>query len=122
MEIEEFIESYDGNQREVMQIIHNLMIEIPGIDPKIRFKVPFYYRKTWICYMNPIKSKAVELCFVRAKELEYSKKYLTFGKRVQVGGIMMTEPDKIDLPLIALIVEEALVLDESAPYTFKKKR
>lgn len=122
MEIEEFIESFDGNQREVMQIIHNMMIEIPGIDPKIRFKVPFYYRKTWVCYMNPIKTTAVELCFVRAKELDYSKKYLTFGKRVQVGGIMMTEPDKIDLPLISLIVEEALELDESTPYTFKKKR
>ncbi|PKL85427.1 MAG: hypothetical protein CVV22_07660 [Ignavibacteriae bacterium HGW-Ignavibacteriae-1] len=122
MEIEEFIESFDGNQREVIQIIHNLMIEIPGIDPKIRFKVPFYYRKTWVCYMNPIKGNAVELCFVRAKELDYSKKYLTFGKRVQVGGIMMTKPDKIDLPLIGLIVEEALALDESTPYTFKKKR
>jgi hypothetical protein len=122
MDVFDFISDYSGNQQKCMLLINNLISEIPGIQPKIRFKIPFYYRKTWICYLNPIKYHSVELCFVRAKELVHTKIYLQFGKRVQVGGIMLTTPEDIDIPLIRLILEEAVQLDETTPYTFKKKR
>ncbi len=122
MDVAEFIDTYSGNQHDCMLLLHDFISEIPGIQPKIRFKIPFYYRKTWICYLNPIKNHSVELCFVRAKEFEHSKIYLEFRDRVQVGGIMLTRPEDINFSLIKLIIEEALLLDETKPYTFKKTR
>jgi len=122
MNVSEFIDIYNGNQRDCMLLLHDLISEIPGIQPKIRFKIPFYYRKTWICYLNPIKNQSVELCFVRAKEFEHSKIHLEFRDRVQVGGIILTKPEDIDLTLIKMILEEAILLDETKPYTFKKTR
>lgn len=122
MKVLEYIDGFEGNQREILEIIHFAITDIPGIIPKIRFKIPFYYRKTWVCYLNPVKRNAVELCFVRGNELLHSKECLNFGKRVQVGGLLLTEPDKIDMPLIMAVVNEALELDEFVPYTFKKKK
>lgn len=67
--VENFIYQFEGQQREVLIFLHNLLLQEPKITTKIRFKIPFYYRKHWVCYLNPKKNGTVEFSFIRGNEL-----------------------------------------------------
>ncbi len=116
-----FIEERDGNQRTVMEFLHEHFIEL-GLQPKYRFKIPFYYQKTWVCYMNPIKNDGIELVYVRARELANTSGILDFKNRKMAAGISIYSVAEIPLELITDVTYEAMVLDAEVPYTFKKKK
>ncbi len=86
-EAENFIYQFEGNQREIMLYFHNLLTCDLGLEDKIRFKIPFYYRKSWICYLNPTKEKKIEFAFVRGNELSNSQGLLKNKGRKQVYSI-----------------------------------
>jgi hypothetical protein len=47
-----------------------------NLEDKIRFGIPFYFGRSWICYLNPIKNHKVELAFVRGNELSNIQKVI----------------------------------------------
>jgi len=67
--VNDFIYSYEGAQKDILLYFHQYLYEQLELSPKIRFKIPFYYNKSWICYLKPIKPNGIELAFTRGNKL-----------------------------------------------------
>jgi hypothetical protein len=117
----DFIERHQGEQRDILLALHELITGFPEVQGKIRFKVPFYDRKTWICYLSPLKTGGVELCFVRANELSNEQGLLDFKDRSQVAGITYAHVRDIQEAPLLEILQEAFLLDDEVPYASKRK-
>lgn len=118
----DYIESLDGEQRRIMLVLHQFLSTYPQVTCRIRYRVPFFYRKTWLCYLNPQKNGSVELCFVRANELSNENGLLDFKNRTQVAGVTYFHTGEIREEALAEVVQEALLLDETVPYSVKRPR
>lgn len=103
-----------------MTILHDLIMSCDRMSAKIKFRIPFYYQKSWVCYLNPTKNKGVELCFTRANELSNENNLLDFKNRKQVAGITYYDYSEIDESLIHEVLNEALILDDHVKYSNKK--
>ena len=117
----DYIYARDENVKEIMLQLHEHFIGI-GLQPKIRFGLPMYYQRTWLCYLNPKKTGGVELVFMRGRELSNAHGLLEARGRTQVTGVILRDPDKIPMAAIKESLEEALVLDETSPFQLKKKK
>jgi hypothetical protein len=122
MEVEDYIYDFEGSQKETMMYIHKLLTLEFNFISKLRFKIPFYYKKSWICYLNPLKNNSVEFAFVRGNELSNEQGILESKDRKQVMGIDLTELSKIPLKELKEIIQEAILLDEIVPYQSKRKK
>lgn len=120
-EVEGFIYNHDGTQRKIMLYIHKLLSDEFNLTDKLRFKIPFYYRKSWICYLNPSKNNSIEFAFVRGNELSNSQGLLDSKGRKQVWSIELTKPSEIPIKDLTEIIQEAILLDETVPYASKRK-
>ncbi|MBL7979150.1 MAG: DUF1801 domain-containing protein [Bacteroidetes Order II. Incertae sedis bacterium] len=120
-EVDQFIDQYDGPQREVMIYLHHLLVSTYNLTDKIRYKIPFYYNKSWICYLNPLKNGVVELAFIRGNELSNYQGLLAHKGRKQVYGIEVSDLSKMPREKIVEIIQEAILLDETKLYGSKRK-
>jgi len=118
-EVEEFIYQFEGNQHKVMLYFHNWLTM--NLTSKIRFKVPFFYRKSWICYLNPTKDDRIEFAFTRGNELSNNQGILENFGRKQVYSIMYENVSDIQIQQVNEIIHEAILLDETEPYASKRK-
>ena len=116
-----YMDALTGQQKEITFFLHDWLTMQFDLEAKYRFKIPFYYQQTWICYLNPIKKDGIEFNFVRARELSLHQGILDFKKRVMVAGISLYDVKSIPMIPLTEIVEEAILLDQTKPYTFKKK-
>jgi hypothetical protein len=119
-QVEDFISQQTGEPQRIMQYLHNVLGHDLGLVDKIRYRIPFYYHKSWICYINPIKHNGVELAFLRGNELSNEQGILDFKGRKQVAGIELRTFSEIPRAAIYEIIQEALILDEIKPYTSKR--
>ncbi len=117
--VEAFIIEKEGPQQEVLQFLNDLMMSTPEVTSKIRYKVPFYYRKSWICYLNP-KPIGVELVFLRANELSNEQGLLDAKGRKQVAGVTFEKVADIPVEIVLEVIQEAIWLDETTPYASKR--
>jgi len=122
MNVEIYIDELDGEQKLIATMLHDLMLTFPEVTHKIRYKVPFYYRKSWVCYINPIKKDGIEFCFLRANELSNESGILSFKSRTQVAGISIYDHKKIPLEGITEVLNEAMLLDQEVKYVSPSKR
>jgi hypothetical protein len=120
--VEAYIESQEGKQREIMRYLHEWLMEQPDMVAKIRYKIPFYYRKSWICYLNPRKGDQVELAFLRGNELSNEQGLLDSRGRKQVAGLSMSSLEDLPLDSLREVIQEAIILDEEVPYASKRKK
>ncbi len=118
----DFILSHEGEQRKIMERLHELLSSFPEITGKIRYRIPFYDHKSWICYLNPTKDGGVELAFIRGNELSNDQGLLASKGRKQVRGITYYKANDIHEALILEVFQEALILDEEVPYASKRKK
>lgn len=114
--LEGFINSFEGDQHELLHYFHDLLISFPGVSYKIRYKIPFYDQNTWVCYLNPVKPNKIALCFLRGYELSNEQGILESKGRKQVLSIEFSTVDEIPKKEIYEIIKEALFLDETVPY------
>jgi hypothetical protein len=114
--VEEFIYNYDGNRREIMLFLHDLLVSDFNLRSGISYKIPFYYRKSWICYMNPTKDGGIEFAFQRGNELSNEQGLLVDRGRKQVRGIIFKTLFDIPLPSLREVLQEAILLDEKIQY------
>ena len=119
-EVEDFIYQFEGNQREIMLYFHSLLVTDLGLTNRIRYKIPFYYRNSWICYLNPFKNGAIELAFIRGNELSNVQGILEARHRKQISGMVFEKFDDIPYKEISEIIQEAILLDETVPYKSKR--
>ena len=122
MTVEQFILDLDDPQKSIMQYLDDLLREYPEITPKIRYGIPFYYRKSWICYLNPIKDQGVELAFTRGNELSNAQGILQDKGRKQVMGMEVFGLSEVPVNELRQVVQEAIILDESVPYASKRRK
>jgi hypothetical protein len=122
LSISDYILGLDGNQKKTMQFLHQFILSFPGMEDKMRYKIPFYYRNTWICYLNPLKNDEIELAFTRANELRNVNHLLRFNDRKQVAGMVIKHPKDIDEETLRVIINEAILLDEEVPYASKRRK
>ncbi|MEM6343807.1 MAG: DUF1801 domain-containing protein [Bacteroidota bacterium] len=121
MSVRDFIESQEKERRDLMRYLHHLFSEEMGLVSKIRYRVPFYYNRSWICYLNPIKTGGIELVFLRGNELSNVQGILDHRGRKQVSGIMLEKLADIPQEAIREIMHEAIILDETVKYASKRK-
>lgn len=103
-----------------MRWFHELLTIEFNLTDKIRHKIPFYFGRTWICYLNPLKDGAVEFAFVRGNELSNEQGLLDHKGRKLVAGITFSDVDEIPQQAIKEIIHEAVFLDEEIPYKVKR--
>jgi hypothetical protein len=120
MKVEDYIYNFDDSQREIMLYIHRLLSVELNLTDKLRFKIPFYYRKSWICYLNPRKNKSIEFAFLRGNELSNSQGLLDSKGRKQVWSIELSKLSEIPIKELTEIIHEAILLDETVPYGSKR--
>ena len=121
--VELFILDLEAPQRDVFEYLHDLILSnYPELTPKIRYKIPFYYRKSWICYLNPTKNGRVELAFLRGHELSNEQGLLQARNRKLVRGITFDSTISIPEEDLHEIIQEALLLDEEIAHASKHKK
>jgi hypothetical protein len=121
-EIEDFIYNYGGTQREIMLYFNKLLLNELNLTGKLRFRIPFYFRKSWICYLNPGKKNTVEFAFIRGNELSNSQRLLDRKGRKQVLSIELKKLSELPIKKLTEIIHEAILLDETVPYASKRKK
>jgi filamentous hemagglutinin family protein len=117
----DFIQKFEGRQREVMVYFHHLLTMDLNLEEKIRFGIPFYFGRSWICYLNPLKNQKVELAFVRGNELSNIQGLLDNKGRKQVYSIEFEKVSDIPESVIHEIIQEAILLDETTSYESKRR-
>jgi hypothetical protein len=105
---EEFIDQLMENERKIAEILHHEISSIPGVSCKMRFKIPFYDYKKWLCYLSPQKKGGVELCFINGIKIDPEHKFLDPKKRIMVSGITFLQQKEIDGALVKALVIEAI--------------
>ncbi len=121
-EVENYIYQFEGNQKEVIMYFHNLLTNDFNLSSKIRFKIPFYDIKSWICYLNPLKNGKIELAFIRGNVLSNHQGLLNSKGRKQVYGIEFAKISDIPITEVNEIINEAIILDSIEPYKSKRKK
>jgi len=119
--VEDYIYQFEGHQREVMLYFHDMLVTELNLLDKIRFKIPFYYGRSWICYLNPRNNNSVEFAFVRGNELSNNQGILESKGRKQVLSIEIKTLVGLPIQEIADMIQEAILLDETTPYASKRK-
>ena len=110
--VEDFIYQMEGQQREVLLYLHHILKNELNLQDKIRYKVPFYYGKSWICYLNPTKDNKIDLSFIYGNQLSNEQGLLESRGRKQVCSITFDAVKNIPTQLIYDILQEAILLDE----------
>ncbi len=121
-EVEEYIIGLDGHQKAIVSYFHQLLSNEYELIGKIRYKIPFYYRKSWICYLNPVKNGGIELAFIRANELSNDNGLLDFKGRRQVASVEIVDLSELPIQSIHETIKESLLLDDLVKYSVRKGR
>ena len=114
-----YIESLPKSQCEMLLFLYDYFDAFPTVEAKYRYKIPFYFQKSWICYTAPKKNGDVELVFLRGSELS-PYPFLESRGRKMVKGILYKSRDEILLETIEPVLMEALQLDLTVSYKLKK--
>lgn len=125
--IYDFINQYEGEQQAILKYFHHYLYKQTGLILKIRYKIPFYFNRSWICYLNPIRKTAttldgIELAFTRGNELSNTQDLLQSNGRKQIKGITFNKIKEIPTKAIEEIIQEAILLDEQIPYKSKNSK
>jgi len=116
--VEDFISRYEGDQMQILNYLHILLTEEFNLVSKLQYNLPFYYRKSWICYLFPTKKRTIELSFTRGNELSNSHGILKTKGRKLVTSIGFKTLSDIPESDIKEIIHEAVILDETVPYSY----
>lgn len=119
--VEDYIYQLEGQQKEIMLFLHEILTIEYGLEAKIRYKIPFYFGNSWICYLNTRKGDKVDFAMVRGKELSNGSGLLESRDRKMICSVEFASVNEIPQDLIREIIEEAIFLDETVPYTIKRK-
>ena len=107
--VEDFLVDFEGDQGDVLAYLDAFICSCPEIQPRIRYRIPFYYRKSWICYLNPLKDRSVELAFFsRGNELSNVQGLLDAKGRKQVAGVIFHQDHHIPEEPLLEIIQEAI--------------
>jgi hypothetical protein len=118
----DFIVDFESEQRDILTYFHELLTLKYQLRDKISYNIPFYYKRSWICYLNPIKNTAIELAFPRGNELSNEQGLLHSKGRKQVMSVEFSALTEVPYATVEEIINEAIILDETQKYASKRTR
>jgi hypothetical protein len=113
LSLDTFLASLPPAQNAVVSHLLESLTTYPGVEIKMRYGIPFLYRKSWICYLNPLKKGGVELVFIRGVALSNQNGLLEAKGRKMVAGRTYPDLQSIDEDLLWEVFNEALLLDDA---------
>ncbi len=120
--VADYIADLTGRQKDLMEHLHKMLTIEFDLEPKLRYGIPFYYKKSWICYLNPLKEDKLELAFLRGSELSNEQGLLDARNRKMVKGIELSNIKTIPVRPLKEIIHEAILVDETIPYGIKNRQ
>lgn len=118
--VEDYISNLDGEQHAIASHLHELFVHEFDLIPVIKYRIPFYIKNSRICYLNPLKTGGIECAFMRGNELLIESEILQSKGRIQIKGIELKSVNDITEALFEIIYE-AIFLDETKPYSKRRK-
>jgi hypothetical protein len=124
--VDEFIEALANEQRELCELIREMIWEnVPAVEERLSFKIPFYHYFGILMYMNPSK-QGIDIGFCRGKDLVEAFPQLIIGNRAIVAILTISSKKDIhSLDLRQLIITAAAWNEEAKrlklPMVKKKK-
>ncbi|WP_436517694.1 DUF1801 domain-containing protein [Ekhidna sp. To15] len=110
--VESFILGLDGQQKAIVSFLHQRLSLHHDLIAKISYNIPMYYKRKWVCYLNPIKNDGIELAFIKGHRLSNDQGLLVSKGRKRISGIELHDIQSIPLRSIDEIVQEALIIDQ----------
>jgi len=110
--VESYIYHLEGEEREIASYLHDLLTERYGMTYKLRYRIPFYDVKKWLCYISPQKKGGIELCFLHGRWMADIQGALDAKDRTQVYGITYHKLEEINEEVLEVLIADALEMDE----------
>jgi hypothetical protein len=103
----------DENLRTLVSELHELILsQLPSIYAELKYGIPFYNLHSWMCYINPLKTGGVELCFLHGQKLPDTHHLLETKGRKMVSGITITTIQQLYREDLLELILSAIILDE----------
>jgi len=118
--VEAYIFEQPSPKKEMLDYLHHLILGADDLQPKLSYRIPFYYRKSWVCYLNATNKTGVEFALCRANELASDFDILSFGKRAQVASVEFHTLEEIPEQELLECLQAAIELDERKKYSVRK--
>jgi uncharacterized protein len=124
--VDEFIEALADEQRELCELIREMIWEnVPAVEERLSFKIPFYHYFGMFMYLNPSK-EGIDIGFCRGKDLVEAFPQLTTGKRAIVAILTISSKKDIHTKDLRQLIITAAAWNEEAkrlklPMVKKKK-
>lgn len=112
--VDEYIESLPDGRRGICELIRELILSnVPGIEEKISFKIPFYHYFGMFMYLNNTK-EGIDVAFCRGKDLLEEFPQLNIKNRATIATVnIQTKNDIAKVSLRELIVAAAAWNEEA---------
>ncbi len=109
--VERYLLDQKGEEAAIMQELHQWFLSFPGVEARLKFGIPFFYRKSWICYLNPQKKGGIELVFLKAKQLDDPESQLKSRGRKTVAGMYIHHKSGIPWDYLEFLFNQAVMVD-----------
>ncbi len=106
--VDVYIESLPVERQELCQQIRELILEnVPGIEEKLSFKIPFYHYFGMFMFLNQTK-EGIDVAFCRGKDLLEAFPQLQQKDRAIIASVCIkTKKDITDFDLRQMIITAA---------------
>lgn len=124
---DDFYFNLTENEKRVVSLLRNIVLSTaPDFEEKISYGVPYYFRRTRVCFIWPASVKSgppsgVQLGFCKGYLLSNEQRLLESGGRKEVYTLTFHAVKEIQPALIKEIVHEAIILDEETAKVKRKK-
>lgn len=131
--VDELLDFLPADELKITEALRKIVFDcIPDAVEKLSFNVPFYKRRTMICFIWPgsvswgsVTQKGVRFGFQNGNLLNDESNYLEKGNRKQVYWRDYHSINEIDADLLKSYIYEAVMIDTTRPtkvFTSKRKR
>ncbi len=129
--VDEFLDYLPENELKVVEKLRRVVLDcVPGIREKLSYNVPYYEMNKGMFFIWPASVlwgqkqtyEGVRFGFQQGYLLTDETGFLEKGTRTQVFWHTFKTAGEIDIALLRTYIFEAVVIDEQAKKTNKKKR
>ncbi|HRC32063.1 MAG TPA: hypothetical protein PK736_01325 [Bacteroidia bacterium] len=108
---EQYFEQFSGEQKIILYVLHDFILQHEGVFCRIAYNIPMYYRNGWMCYLNFKKNGDIEFAFTNGVHLPNKNGLLQTNDRKQVAGTFINDAMKINLDALEETMQEAIAFD-----------
>jgi len=106
--VDEYIEGLPDNKRGITELLREMIVEnVPDIEEKLSFKIPFYHYFGMFMYLNNTR-EGIDVAFCRGKDLVNEFPQLSLKNRATIATITIsTKKDITSFQVREMIVTAA---------------